>query len=195
MGDVLSDVHAAVDELQIAAGHLNPAVLKDNDLIALRQTVNVVRHKHASLASQRLLDALAEDVLADMGIHCTQRVVEKINIGIVVYSTGKSHPSFLSTTQIYSPLTYFCVDPIAKDFQIVLHTRRINGLIKSILIKLSAKCNIILYSRVHNPRTLITVGKGSVFRHCDLSRRAMHLPKQGVQERRLARTHGTDHTH
>ena len=61
---------------------------------------------NTNLVPQKSLvpDHFLEDVLAHMGVHSTQGIIQHIDVSVVVDGTGQTHSLFLSATQVYTLL-------------------------------------------------------------------------------------------
>ena len=62
------------------------------------------------------LQAVVEDVFADVGIKGAQTVIDQVDICICVESSGDGYSLFLTSGEIYSFFSDFCEIAASEDF-------------------------------------------------------------------------------
>ena len=61
-------------------------------------------YQHASLALKAAKDALLENGVANVSIHCRQRVIQQVHVRVVVHSTCHGHTLPLTAAQVDATL-------------------------------------------------------------------------------------------
>ena len=62
---------------------------------------------------------LLKELLPHSSVHCTERVIQEIDVCIMIHSSGQVHPGLLSSTQGHTPLTHQCQVTIHQDINIL----------------------------------------------------------------------------
>ena len=85
----LADIHPHLAYFLGGAKGANTTIQKHDLFVACGEQVDLVGHKHDCLALQRATNTLGEQVLAHMCVHCTQWVIQKVDVGVAVNSASK----------------------------------------------------------------------------------------------------------
>ena len=101
-------------EFFIASLKERPSLFQYKYLVHSIQEGNLVSHQQHCLLSQVPSHTIREDLLSDVRIHCTQRVIQEIDIGLAVTCSGEGDPGFLSSRDVNSSLSYLGVESICE---------------------------------------------------------------------------------
>ena len=60
----------------------------------------LVSSAHLSSECSVRTNDLVKDVLANVRVHCTERVIHEVDISLLVHCTGQTHSLLLTSTQV-----------------------------------------------------------------------------------------------
>ena len=119
------------------------------------------------------------------GAHGRERIVQKVDIDVLIHRPRQRHPLLLAAAEIDPTLADLGRVPRRQDVQVVLQRAGINHLVVPVLVVRSAEGDIVAQRAVHDEGGLGGVGDGAV--DPDLPLELDQLAEHRVQQRGLAR--------
>jgi hypothetical protein len=92
-------VQTAGLQFGVFAFHFDSAVFHDDDFVRAAQILQLVSDENADFVLEEAFDAPVVQVLAHVGVHGRQWVVQEIYVCFFVNAPGKIDASFLASTQ------------------------------------------------------------------------------------------------
>ena len=122
-----------------------------------------MRDKDSGLVLQQTSgsDDLLEQVLAHVGIHSRERVVEEVDIPVVVHRPRQADPLLLPAREVDSLLSDLGAVTVRKNLEIGPQGASVQNSAVHLLVVFPAKSDIVLKSGVLHPRLLWNVGNAS----------------------------------
>jgi hypothetical protein len=115
-------------------------------------------HKNPGLVLEPLHEDLFKNLLLDICVQSRNGVVHEHNLPIGIYSSGKTHSSFLPSREVNPLLSNFCKVSSRKDFKIPSQLADLDGLdILGLIIRKTEKY-IVSNGFILDPGVLLDEG-------------------------------------
>lgn len=134
-------------------------------------------------------DDLVEDVLADVRIDRTQRIVEHVDVGLGVEGARQTDALLLPARQVDTALSDLGLFARRPYSQVLLERTRVQNPLVELLVELGIEQNVVFYGSVLNPGLLRNVGGGAVHCYAPLAVHFVHFSEQTGQQARFAASH------
>lgn len=115
-------------------------------------------HEHNSFVVEELLDAVLEDVVLGVVIHCREGGVQKHDIGIRVGSAGDVDALALAAGQVNTTEPSLALITIGKDLEVQLQGASVHNVVVLLRLILLAKEDVFAAGDVLQPGHLAHVG-------------------------------------
>lgn len=79
--------------LELIPFGLNGSVFQDDNSADVAQVLQLMRHENSGFSAQILVDAFLEHVLAHMGVHGAQGIIQKIYVCLGINGPRQIYPA------------------------------------------------------------------------------------------------------
>ena len=91
------DIETALGNRLEVTQHTLLAIFDDHDFLLVHEELQLVRDEHNQLVLQESFYALMENIVSNLWIDCTQRVVKEIDVRLRVDGPRKTDPGLLAS--------------------------------------------------------------------------------------------------
>lgn len=102
-------------------------------------------------------NTIREYLIRHLRIDCTQRIIQKHDVGVRINSPCKTNSSFLPTRDIDASLSNNCLRSISEYFQIPRQLRCRNALFEPFFVKFFSEEDVLLNTSRENERLLFNI--------------------------------------
>ena len=74
----------------------------------------MIGHQYHCLVLEKATQAMLEETLSNLRVHCTQRVVQEVSVGVSVAGSGQGETGSLASGDVEASLPHQGVDPLWK---------------------------------------------------------------------------------
>ena len=166
----------------------DPAVLEEHQPVALLEVLHPVGDQQHRLVPQHHLHVLVEDVLADLGVHRGEGVVQQVDVHVGVQGPRQVHPLLLAARQGDAPLPDLGHVALGHGLEVGCEGTGLDDLLVPGLLHGAAHQDVVPQGGVEDPGLLGHEGQGAV--HLEAAALQLHLAHDGGDERGLAGAHG-----
>ena len=124
--------------------------------------IDGMSHQQSSFALQLVQDYVHEDLLSDVCIQCRNWIVHQKDVSGCVDCSSESDSCFLSSTEVDTFFTDFCLVTCRKNLEVTLKLAKSYSVDVSLLVEWKPIQNVVTNSFILNPRTLLNVSKFTV---------------------------------
>ena len=103
-----------------------------------------MRDQHNALVLQCSTDCLFENVVCDFRVYSAERVVQEVDVSVLVNSSREADPGLLATRDVDSSISDYGLLPICQLLHVRIETARLNRPIKALFIVNETESDILL---------------------------------------------------
>ena len=123
LAELLEDfvnVEALGGDLFEISHHFLVTVTEKKDLWRLSQELELMSNQDDALLSQGCLNGLLKDSIGDCRVHCGERVIQQVDVSVLVDGARQTNPSLLTARDVDTALPNHSV-PAVRELLIVAH--------------------------------------------------------------------------
>ena len=96
------------------------------DIVAALQEINQMSRQDDRLVQQKQLESACEDLLGHLAVHCRQRIVEQVNVGLRVECPRQPDPGLLAARERDALLAHQRVLAVLEQLEVAQQTARLD---------------------------------------------------------------------
>ena len=160
--DHLAELAILAVELSVGSLLSNGTVVQDDDMVNLGEEAESLGDQETSLAMEGVEETLLEDGASNAWIESSEGVIQQVDVGVGVDSTGQGKTGLLTTGQVSAALDDLTGDTVGETLEISGEGSGTNGTLEALGIHGLAEGDVLLDGGGLDPCLLRAVGDGTV---------------------------------